>query len=55
MLDLAGSCTAAGIALRDFHLAFLVVAGVSALSTLTFSALPADAGAAVSGHRPPAE
>jgi hypothetical protein len=40
-----------GIALRDFHIAFLVVAVVSALSAFTFIRLPADAGAAVSGHR----
>jgi hypothetical protein len=31
--------------------AFLVVAAVSALSTLAFVGLPPDAGAAVSGHR----
>ena len=40
------------LALADFHLAFLVVAFVSAGAMLPFARLPADAGAAVSGHRP---
>ncbi|MFO1207973.1 MAG: MFS transporter [Amaricoccus sp.] len=51
VLDLAGRLHGGGIELRDFHLAFLVVAAVAAVSTLTFLRLPPDAGAAVSGHR----
>ena len=51
VLDLAGQLHGGGIELRDFHIAFLVVAVVSGLSTITFLRLPADAGAAVSGHR----
>ena len=37
--------------LMDFHIAWFVVAGVAAISTLFFWRLPADAGADVSGHR----
>lgn len=46
--------SSAGEALRlgDFHLAFLVVALASAGAVLPFVRLPADAGGAVSGHRP---
>ena len=51
VLDLAGQFHGGGIELRDFHIALLVVAIVSGLSTFTFMRLPADAGAAVSGHR----
>ena len=40
------------LALADFHFAFLVVALASACAVLPFVKLPADAGAAVSGHRP---
>jgi MFS family permease len=53
ILDVAGKLHGGGLALQDFHVAFLVVAGVSALAALTFLALPQDAGAAVSGHRRP--
>ncbi len=51
VLDLAGQFHGGGIALGDFHVAFLVVAVVSGLATILFLRLPADAGAAVSGHR----
>ena len=51
VLDLVGRLHGGGIALGDFHVAFLVVAVVSGLSTLAFASLPPDAGAAVSGHR----
>jgi EmrB/QacA subfamily drug resistance transporter len=37
--------------LADFHIAFFIVAAISALSALFFMQLPADAGSAVSGHR----
>ncbi len=51
VLDLAGRLHGGGIVLGDFHVAFLVVAVVSATSTFTFLRLPPDAGSAVSGHR----
>ena len=37
--------------LGDFHIAWFVVAGIAAISTLFFWRLPPDAGADVSGHR----
>lgn len=55
VLDLAGRASGQTLALGDFHAAFFVVSAISALATLVFLALPADAGAAVSGHRRPAE
>ncbi len=54
ILDIAGQFHGGGLMLRDFHIAFLIVAVVSGLSTFTFFRLPRDAGAAVSGHRRPA-
>jgi len=36
----------------DFPPAFLVIAGISALSAFLYARLPADAGSGVSGHRP---
>ena len=51
VLDLAGRLHGPGIALADFHIAFVVTALVSGLSAIVFLRLPADAGAAVSGHR----
>jgi EmrB/QacA subfamily drug resistance transporter len=38
--------------LADFHIAWFVVAGISAISALFFFRLPPDAGSDVSGHRP---
>ena len=55
MLDIAGRASGETLALGDFHLAFFIVSGVSALATVIFAVLPADAGSAVSGHRRPAE
>ena len=55
VLDVAGRASGQTLGLGDFHLAFFVVSGVSALATLVFAALPAEAGSAVSGHRRPAE
>jgi EmrB/QacA subfamily drug resistance transporter len=40
--------------LTDFHIAFFIVAIISALSSFTFFRLPQEAGAEVSGHRTPA-
>ncbi len=54
ILDVAGKVHGQGILLADFHLAFLIVAAVAALSVFAFIRLPPDAGAAVSGHRRPA-
>ena len=55
VLDIAGRFHGGGIAMLDFHIAFVVVAAFSGLGALVFFALPHDAGAAVSGHRQPAE
>jgi hypothetical protein len=45
-----GGALAAG----DFAPAFLAVGACAALSALAYLRLPGDAGAEVSGHRPPA-
>jgi hypothetical protein len=55
VLDVASRLHGGGLALGDFHLAFAAVAAVSSLGALVFLGLPRDAGAAVSGHRQPAE
>jgi EmrB/QacA subfamily drug resistance transporter len=54
ILDLSSLFHGGTIALSDFHIAFFIVAIVSALSSFTFFRLPQDAGAAVSGHHSPA-
>ncbi len=51
VLDLGARLHGGPLRLADFHVAFLVVAVVAGLATLVFLRLPADAGAAVSGHR----
>lgn len=51
VLDLAARMHGDPLRLEDFHLAFLVVGVVTALAAVVFLRLPADAGAAVSGHR----
>jgi EmrB/QacA subfamily drug resistance transporter len=53
ILEVAGKLHGGGLLLEDFHVAFLIVAIVAALSAVTFFGLPQDAGAAVSGHRRP--
>ena len=53
-LDISGLFHGGDLSLGDFHIAFLVVAVISGLSTLTFFRLPGDAGAEVSGHHAPA-
>ena len=55
MLELAARLHGGGLAIADFHAAFVAVAAVSSLGALVFLALPRDAGAAVSGHRQAAE
>ena len=50
ILDIASSFHGGHLQLVDFHIAFFVVAIISALSTFTFLRLPSDAGAEVSGH-----
>ncbi|MFO1105089.1 MAG: MFS transporter [Amaricoccus sp.] len=55
VLDIAQSLHGGPLALGDFRAAFLVVASISGVSALTFLGLAPDAGAAVSGHRRPAE
>ena len=39
-----------GLTLGDFHIAFFIVAGISALAAIWFVRLAPDAGSAVSGH-----
>ena len=51
LLELQTMLHGGALQLRDFHIAFFVVAGVSALASVTFLRLPADAGSVVSGHR----
>lgn len=51
VLDLAMRMHGGAPRVEDFHVAFLVVAAVSALAAIVFFRLPGDAGAAVSGHR----
>jgi EmrB/QacA subfamily drug resistance transporter len=51
VLDIAGRLHGSGIALADFHVAFVAVALVASLAAICFLRLPADAGAIVSGHR----
>lgn len=51
VLDLVSQIHGGPLRIADFHVAFLVVACVTGLATLVFLRLPADAGAAVSGHR----
>ncbi|WP_244606627.1 DHA2 family efflux MFS transporter permease subunit [Arsenicitalea aurantiaca] len=50
VLELTTHMHAGGLGLVDFHVAFLVVGGLSALAALVYMRLPADAGSAVSGH-----
>jgi EmrB/QacA subfamily drug resistance transporter len=54
ILDIAANLHGGPLTLSDFHIAFFVVAIISALSTFTFFRLPQDAGSEVSGHRRPA-
>ena len=55
VLELAARLHGGGLAIADFHAAFVAVAAVSSLGALVFLTLPRDAGAAVSGHRQAAE
>ncbi len=50
ILDLSSQLHGAKLTLDDFHVAFFIVAIISALSTFTFFRLPNDAGSEVSGH-----
>ena len=51
ILDVSLHFHEGGLALADFHRAFLGVAGVAVLAAVVFLRLPKDAGAVVSGHR----
>jgi len=50
ILELQAGMAGASPTLGEFHIAFYVVAAVSALAALAFLRLPPDAGSAVSGH-----
>ncbi|MFT3974336.1 MAG: MFS transporter [Amaricoccus sp.] len=52
VLDFAARLHGGPLRLEDFHAAFLVVGVITSLAAVVFLRLPADAGAAVSGHRP---
>jgi len=54
ILDISANAHGGSLTLSDFHIAFYIVAIISALSTFTFFRLPQDAGSEVSGHRRPA-
>lgn len=51
ILDVSLHFHEGGLALGDFHTAFLGVAGVAVFAAAVFLRLPRDAGSAVSGHR----
>jgi MFS family permease len=50
ILEVTTSIHGGKLTLGDFHIAFFIVAAVSAVASLTFMRLAPDAGAAVSGH-----
>src|SRR6185312_16434629 len=54
LLDVFAATHGGDVQLGDFHLAFFVVAGISALAAVTFFRLPHNAGSEVSGHHRPA-
>jgi Na+/melibiose symporter-like transporter len=54
VLDIASSLHGGGIRIADFHIAFLVVAAISACAAFTFYRMPRNAGSQVSGHHMPA-
>ncbi len=54
ILDVSSNLHGGTLELEDFHIAFFIVAIISALATFTFFRLPQDAGSEVSGHHAPA-
>ncbi len=50
LLEFTSRLHGGGPTLTDFHIAWFVVAGIAAVSALSFLRLPPDAGADVSGH-----
>jgi MFS family permease len=51
ILDIAAATHGGTVELSDFHIAFCIVAIISACAAFTFFRLPRNAGAEVSGHR----
>jgi len=51
VLEVRSAMTGSEPTLSDFHIAFFIVGGVSALAALAFVRLAPDAGQAISGHR----
>ncbi|MEP7240501.1 MAG: MFS transporter [Devosia sp.] len=51
ILEASVTISGAPLALADFHIAWLIVAALAAISALAFLRLPPDAGDNVSGHR----
>lgn len=52
ILEVSTNIHGGPLQLSDFHIAFFIVAAMSALACLSFRGLNPDAGAEVSGHRP---
>jgi hypothetical protein len=52
ILEVATAVHGGPLMLADFHIAFFIVAAISALASLSFVRLAPDAGSAVSGHGP---
>ncbi|RUU61723.1 MFS transporter, partial [Mesorhizobium sp. M2C.T.Ca.TU.009.01.2.1] len=50
ILEVSTSIHGGPLTLRDFHIAFFIVAAVSAAASITFMRLGPEAGSAVSGH-----
>ena len=50
ILEVSTSIHGGGLTLSDFHIAFFIVAAVSAAASFSFMRLAPDAGNAVSGH-----
>ncbi|MGB3500891.1 MAG: DHA2 family efflux MFS transporter permease subunit [Mesorhizobium sp.] len=52
ILEVQSSIHGGGLTLTDFHIAFYIIAAVSALAAFAFWRLPTDAGSNMSGHVP---
>jgi EmrB/QacA subfamily drug resistance transporter len=52
ILEVSTNIHGGPLQLSDFHIAFFIVAAISALACFSFRGLKPDAGAEVSGHRP---
>ena len=55
ILEVTGWFTGDALTVQHFHIAFLIVSFISLAAILPLLRLSADSGAAVSGHKQPAE